>query len=146
MYNYDGLEKQLRERGINKTAIGQKLGISSRTIARIGKGEKLSHNTLQKIADYLSCDPSLLYRIVSDNPVLQQLRDEKEAKISGGLYHELQVRMTYNSNGDHKGRENGRLGSGEGEGILQGNRHGAGRPAEGSTGLHLQQAADGSLP
>jgi Fic family protein len=29
---------------------------------------------------------------------LQILRDEKEAKISGGLYHELQVRMTYNSN------------------------------------------------
>ena len=98
MYNYDGLEKQLTERGISKTALGQMLGISSRTIARIGKGEKLSRNTLQKIADFLSCDPSLLYRSVSDNPILQQLRDEKEAKISGGLYHELQVRMTYNSN------------------------------------------------
>lgn len=98
MYNYDGLEKQLREKGITKTALGQQLGISSRTMARIGKGEKLSHNTLQKIADYLSCDPSLLYRIISENPVLQQLRDEKDAKISGGLYHELQVRMTYNSN------------------------------------------------
>lgn len=98
MYNYDGLEKQLREKGITKTALGQKLGISSRTMARIGKGDKLSRNTLQKIAEYLSCDPSLLYRIVSDNPVLQQLRDEKDAKISGGLYHELQVRMTYNSN------------------------------------------------
>ena len=98
MYDYDGLEKQLSEKGISKTALGRKLGISSRTMARIGKGEKLSQNTLQKIADYLSCDPSLLYRIVSDNLILQQLRDEKEAKISGGLYHELQVRMTYNSN------------------------------------------------
>ena len=93
-----GLEKQLSEKGISKTALGRKLGISSRTMARIGKGEKLSQNTLQKIADYLSCDPSLLYRIVSDNLILQQLRDEKDAKISGGLYHELQVRMTYNSN------------------------------------------------
>ncbi len=98
MYDYDGLEKQLSEKGISKTALGRKLGISSRTMARIGKGEKLSQNTLQKIADYLSCDPSLLYRIVSDNLILQQLRDEKDAKISGGLYHELQVRMTYNSN------------------------------------------------
>lgn len=26
------------------------------------------------------------------------LRDEKGAGVSGGLYHELQVRMTYNSN------------------------------------------------
>ena len=30
--------------------------------------------------------------------ILQTLRDEKEARISGGIYHELQVRMTYNSN------------------------------------------------
>ena len=30
--------------------------------------------------------------------ILQILREEKDAKISGGLYHELQVRMTYNSN------------------------------------------------
>ncbi len=98
MYDYSGLEKQLAKRKMSKTALGRELGISSRTIARIGKREKLSQNTLQKIADYLSCDPSLLYRIVSDNPILQQLRDEKDAKISGGLYHELQVRMTYNSN------------------------------------------------
>lgn len=37
-------------------------------------------------------------RNVSSSRVLQTLRDEKEAKLSGGLYHELQVRMTYNSN------------------------------------------------
>lgn len=30
--------------------------------------------------------------------LLQTLREEKEAGISGGIYHELQVRMTYNSN------------------------------------------------
>ena len=30
--------------------------------------------------------------------ILQTLREEKEGRISGGLYHELQVRMTYNSN------------------------------------------------
>ena len=35
---------------------------------------------------------------VSDNKILQVLREEKEMKLSGGLYHELQVRMTYNSN------------------------------------------------
>ena len=35
---------------------------------------------------------------VSNNQILQILRDEKTAKISGGLYHELQIRMTYNSN------------------------------------------------
>jgi Fic family protein len=31
------------------------------------------------------------------NPVLQVLMEEKAAKLSGGLYHETQVRLTYNS-------------------------------------------------
>lgn len=35
---------------------------------------------------------------VSSNSVLRALREEKAAKISGGLYHETQVRLTYNSN------------------------------------------------
>lgn len=39
-----------------------------------------------------------LFSLASDNHILQILREEKGAKISGGLYHELQVRMTYNSN------------------------------------------------
>ena len=39
-----------------------------------------------------------LFIVISDNPILQRLRDEKNHKISGGLYHEIQVRMTYNSN------------------------------------------------
>lgn len=30
--------------------------------------------------------------------MLQMLRDEKNIRMPGGLYHELQVRMTYNSN------------------------------------------------
>lgn len=98
MYAYDGLNNRLREKKITKTELGTLLGISSRTIAKIGKGEKLSNRMLQKIADYFGCDSSDLCREVSRNRILQILRDEKEAKISGGLYHELQVRMTYNSN------------------------------------------------
>ena len=36
--------------------------------------------------------------MAKSNALLPLLRDEKEAGISGGFYHELQVRMTYNSN------------------------------------------------
>ena len=35
---------------------------------------------------------------MAGNKILNILREEKSAQISGGLYHELQVRMTYNSN------------------------------------------------
>ena len=98
MVSYDGLYEQLQKKGITKTDLTSEIGISSRTIAKIAKGEKLSRKTMQKIADYLGCEAGDLCREKSDNAILQILRDEKEAKISGGLYHELQVRMTYNSN------------------------------------------------
>ncbi len=98
MVSYEGLSRILQDRKLTKTELAEALGISSRTIAKIGKGEKLSKKTLQRIADYLGCGPDSLCRDVSENTLLQILRDEKAAKISGGLYHELQVRMTYNSN------------------------------------------------
>lgn len=98
MISYSGLERQLASRGLTKSSLTASLGISSRTIAIIAKGEPLSARTLKKIADYLGCQPQDLYREVSENIILQTLRDEKSAGISGGLYHELQIRMTYNSN------------------------------------------------
>lgn len=98
MISYDGLEKALKEKGVGKTELSTELGISTRTIAKIAKKEKLSKRSLQKIADYLGKSPDAIMREISDNHILQLLREEKEMKLPGGLYHELQVRMTYNSN------------------------------------------------
>lgn len=98
MFDYNGLNQKLKEKELTKTDLRSLVGLSSRTIAKIGKGEKLSNRTIQRIAKYLGCNPKDLFREVSDNPILQTLRDEKAAKISGGIYHELQIRMTYNSN------------------------------------------------
>ena len=36
--------------------------------------------------------------MMNGDALLERLRAEKERRISGGIYHELQVRMTYNSN------------------------------------------------
>ena len=98
MILYKGLEAKLNERGITRSDLTKELGISSRTIAKIGRGEKLSRVVMEKLCGYFSCTAAELCCEVSDNPILQTLREEKAAKISGGLYHELQVRMTYNSN------------------------------------------------
>ena len=98
MFSYEKLEIALKEKGIGKTMLSEKLGLSSRTIAKIAKGEKLSKRSIQKIADYLGLPVDDIVREISDNTILQTLRDEKEMRLSGGLYHELQVRMTYNSN------------------------------------------------
>lgn len=98
MYIYDGLTKKLKERNLKKSDLASVLSISSRTLAKISKGEKLADSVMSKLCTYFSCSKDDLCRIVSDNPILQTLREEKEHKIPGGLYHELQIRMTYNSN------------------------------------------------
>lgn len=98
MFSYKGLEEKLRERDITRSNLTKELGISSRTIAKIRRGEKLSRIVMDKLCGYFSCTVGELCREISDNPILQTLREEKNAKISGGLYHELQIRMTYNSN------------------------------------------------
>ena len=98
MFAYKGLEQTLNERNIVRSDLTKLLGLSSRTVAKIGKGEKLSRMVMEKLANFFGCTPEELCREISGNPILQTLREEKEAKISGGLYHELQVRLTYNSN------------------------------------------------
>lgn len=98
MISYKELEKALKEKGVSKTELTKNLGLSSRTVAKIKKGEKLSRNSIQKIANYLGLPIEKIMKEVSDNKILQRLRDEKDIRLPGGLYHELQIRMTYNSN------------------------------------------------
>ena len=98
MISYGGLLQKLKSRHLTKTALAAQLGISSRTIAKIGRGERIADHVLVRIAAFLACTPEKLCRSVSDNVLLQTLRDEKQIRMPGGLYHELQIRMTYNSN------------------------------------------------
>ena len=98
MYSYSNLLLMLSERNLTRTALTTELGISSRTVAKIGRGEKIADSVLKKIADFLGCPADGLCRFVSDNVLLQTLRDEKSIHMPGGIYHELQIRMTYNSN------------------------------------------------
>lgn len=98
MISYEGLSKILEKKELTKTDLVSAVGISSRTIAKIGRGEKIANHVLEKIANFFGCQVGELCRYISDNKLLQTLRDEKSIKLSGGLYHVLQVRMTYNSN------------------------------------------------
>lgn len=98
MYSYDGLNNLLKERGMKKSELTKGLGISSRTIAKIGKGERIADNVILRLCEYFGCQREDIVSEVCDNKILQILREEKNARISGGLYHETQVRLTYNSN------------------------------------------------
>ncbi|MDY6077694.1 Fic family protein [Mobiluncus sp.] len=98
MISYDGLMRRLNAKGLTKTGLAHELGISSRTIAKIGRGEPIARHVLVRIAEFLECTSEDLCQSRTDNVLLQTLRDEKNVRLSGGLYHELQVRLTYNSN------------------------------------------------
>ena len=57
MIDYTKLENRLRKQGITRSQLGKRLGISSRTIAKIAKGQKLSKNVLERIGAFLQCFP-----------------------------------------------------------------------------------------
>lgn len=85
---YKGLEKKLAERGLNKSDLTKELGISSRTIAKISKEEKISNNVLKKIADYLECtvEDLISYKESDRNQIsmgqpVQDVRDNSMKKI-----------------------------------------------------------------
>lgn len=98
MMSYQGLLGILKQNGLKKSDLTEKVGISSRTIAKMSKGEKIADNVIKRLCEYFNCSPEVFYSEVCDNAILQVLREEKGAKISGGLYHETQIRLTYNSN------------------------------------------------
>ena len=50
MISYSGLIQKLNEKGLTKTALSKELGISSRTMAKIGRNEKIADYVLEKIA------------------------------------------------------------------------------------------------
>lgn len=58
-------------------------------------------NTIVSICNYLNCQPGdimeLEYELDKDM-LLYRLKEEKEAKIKGSIYHQTQIKLAYNSN------------------------------------------------
>jgi DNA-binding Xre family transcriptional regulator len=54
--SYNGLWKILIDKNMQKKDMIDKVGISSTTIAKMGKGEKVSLDVLERICKYLDCN------------------------------------------------------------------------------------------
>ena len=91
----DKLSFKLKEKGLTKSSLVDVLGLSSRTIAKFAKSEDVSLDVVSKISGYLGCKPEDILEI---NEVLRKLKQEKQFKLSGGFYHNTQIKLTYNSN------------------------------------------------
>lgn len=53
--SYIGLWKILLEKGLQKQDLVDKVGLSSATVAKMGKGKPVSNKVLEKICNYLGC-------------------------------------------------------------------------------------------
>ena len=63
MYDYTGLNNMLREKGVKKSQLAAELHISSRTIAKISKGEKLSNLVIAKTVSYTHLTLPTIYSV-----------------------------------------------------------------------------------
>lgn len=99
--NYDGLFEQLRRKKINLSKMSEDLHISSAVRAKFSKGDYVSLRTLESVCRYLGvelCDVVEFESVRNESMLYQRLKEEMSHKIKGGIYHETQILMTYNSN------------------------------------------------
>ncbi|MEI3162887.1 MAG: Fic family protein [Lachnospirales bacterium] len=99
--SYKKLFNILNNRGISKTALGNALNLSSATLAKLSKNEQISMSTLILICNYLNCQPGDIMELeceIDKDTLLYRLKEEKEAKLKGSIYHQTQIKLAYNSN------------------------------------------------
>lgn len=103
--SYKKLFDMLNEKGIAKTTLKNTLNLSSATLAKLSKNEQISMNTLVEICSYLNCQPGDLIELEYDNEInvdrdslFYRLKEEKAANLKGGIYHQTQIKLAYNSN------------------------------------------------
>ena len=65
--SYNRLWKLLIDRGINKTQLKEMSGVSTTSIAKMGKGENLNTDVLLKICSALNCSTDDIMEVVDNN-------------------------------------------------------------------------------
>lgn len=73
--SYNKLWKVLIDQGINKTELKDKAGVSTNAIAKMGKNEPVSMDTLDKICKALGCNIGDVMEFVPE-------KDNKEVDIT----------------------------------------------------------------
>jgi DNA-binding Xre family transcriptional regulator len=65
--SYNRLWKLLIDRGINKTQLKQMSGVSTTSIAKMGKGENLNTDVLLKICIALGCNTDDIMEVIDNS-------------------------------------------------------------------------------
>lgn len=91
----------MEQRNITKTELRENIGISTATLAKLSKNELIAMKVIGDICDFLNCQPGEIMELekeVDKTTLLYRLREEKQIKLKGGIYHQTQVKLAYNSN------------------------------------------------
>lgn len=64
---YKKLWKLLIDRGLNKSELCEKTGISRSTLNKLNNGENINTDILAKICKYLECDISEIVEVKNDD-------------------------------------------------------------------------------
>jgi len=67
--SYNKLWKLLIDKGMNKRDLKQLSGVSTTSIAKLGKGENITTDVLMKICKALDCDVSNIMEVVPNSSV-----------------------------------------------------------------------------
>ena len=101
MISYRKMFILMEEREISKEKLKTELGFSSATMAKLAKNEEVAMSTIQGLCRYFDCQPGAILsyeKEIDERSILFKLREEQSIKLKGGLYHQTQVRLAYNSN------------------------------------------------
>lgn len=99
--SYNNLFGILKQRNITKTELRESLRISTATLAKLSKNEPVAMKIIEDICNYLHCQPGDIMTMeqeVDKTTLLYQLREEKRIRLKGGIYHQTQIKLAYNSN------------------------------------------------
>lgn len=99
--SYNKLFHILEQRNITKTELRENIKISTATLAKLSKNEPVAMKVIEDICNFLNCQPGDFMEMekeIDKSTLLYQLREEKDIKLKGGIYHQTQVKFAYNSN------------------------------------------------
>lgn len=99
--SYSGLFEILNQKNISKTELRKGIKISTATLAKLSKDELVSMKVIEDICNFLNCKPGDIITMEQEDDkstLLYILREEKRIKLKGGIYHQTQVKLAFNSN------------------------------------------------
>ena len=83
--SYKKLWVKLVERDLKKTEFARKAGISSASLAKLGKDANITTDVLLKICEYFDCDISDIVEVIKadDDSAPERQNEKQEDKVNG---------------------------------------------------------------